>query len=87
MIEGLVSVILPTTGRAHRVMDCVKLLLETTLDWHIEVDASVDVDMQSRDLLREFLDGYRGPNLRRWQVPFCDRYQGQAAAWNAGVPS
>lgn len=85
MIKNLVSVILPTTGRKDRALACIELLLQTTQGWPMEVDCPVDVDQESRDALREYLRFCTAPNLQRWQVPFCDHYQGQPAAWNAGL--
>jgi len=85
MIKDLISVIMPTTGRAQRALACVELLLTTTREWPIEVVAPVDVDEESRDMLGDFLAGYGGSNLARWRVPFCEEYQGQPRAWNAGL--
>ena len=85
MIEGLVSVIMPTTGRCQRAVACVKLLLETTMDWPIEIDAPVDVDTETLSVLGDFLMYYQEPNLVRWRMPFCDHYQGKPASWNAGL--
>jgi len=85
MIEGLVSVVMPTTGRTERALACVKLLLETTAHWPMEVDCPVDVDRRSLEVIGDFLRDYKGENLVRWMMPFCQTYQGQPAAWNAGL--
>ena len=85
MIEGLVSVIMPTTGRQDRALKCVVQLLDTTLAWDMDIVCPIDVDRESWWILSRFLEHYPLKNLKRWHVPFCDRYQGQPAAWNAGL--
>jgi len=85
MIEGLVSICLPTTGRAQAAVDCVARCLDTAPAWPIEVCCAVDVDKESAVLLDAFLGGYAGDNLHGWAIRYSDHYQGQPAAWNAAL--
>jgi len=85
MIKDLISVIMPTTGRQDAAIACVKLLLDTTAKWAIEIDIPVDVDTNTMQIVGDFLNGYKGSNLKRWRMPFCDHYQGKPTAWNAGL--
>ena len=85
MIEGLISVIMPTTGRKDRALSCVQLLLATTRPWPIEIVCPVDVDEESHCALTAFFTACGEGHLKGWRVPFSDRYQGQPAAWNAGL--
>lgn len=85
MIEGLVSVCLPTTGRAAAAVNCVARCLDTAPHWLLEFCCAVDVDRASVDALRKLFEAWQYPNLQGWSIPFCDHYQGQPAAWNASL--
>lgn len=85
MIKDLISVIMPTTGRVERALECVQLLLVTTQDWPIDVCVAVDVDVDTEQAMRAYLQDYPGDNLARWRVAYCDHYQGKPMAWNTGL--
>jgi glycosyltransferase involved in cell wall biosynthesis len=70
-VSGLVSVLLPTTGRAEMAAACVQKLQRTTEGHDLEVIAAVDCDPESRDRL-EALGCY---------VNYSEKYRGNTA-WN-----
>lgn len=83
MIKDLVSICMPTTGRAEQAVACVARCLETAENWMLEFCCAVDVDRESVEALTKWFQAYQEPNLHGWAIPFSDHYQGQPAAWNA----
>lgn len=74
MKPGLVSVILPTTGRPGRAEACVRRLLDTTAGHAVEVICPVDADPATRAVLEPLAT-----------VLYADAYRGKAKAWNDGL--
>ncbi len=80
MISGLVSVILPTTGRKDRVVACVEQLFRTVGNREIEVICPVDCDPDTAHTLELMNDSQH--NIA---VLYSDGYQGCARSWNSGL--
>lgn len=77
--KPLVSVIFPTTGRKDMALAALKSLFATTQEYHLEVIAVVDADMDSADAIRSTFKGK--VNI----VDYSPNYRGCSKAWNDGL--
>lgn len=85
MIKGLVSIILPTTGRSELALNCIRQLLKTTPNQSIELICPIDVDRVTYDAFEQFLSQYKDSNLFAYKLLWFDEYRGVEPSWNAGL--
>jgi hypothetical protein len=78
---GLISIVLPTTGRRDMALDGLRGLLATTYTFPVEYVVVVDHDEDSYVAIDELLASAGV----RYVMDYSDEYRGHAAAWNRGL--
>lgn len=78
---GLVSIILPTTGRRDMALDGLRGLLATVGDWPVEYVVVIDHDEDSYLAV----DALLKESSVRYVLDYSDEYRGISGAWNRGL--
>ena len=90
MIKGLVSVVLPTTGRKDRAVASIQRLLKSVKK-PIEVVCPIDSDIESRDAIRSLFENWleEHPNWAMDRsfsmISYSDQYRGIGKSFNDGL--